>query len=199
MTIDRIDNEGSSHVAQFDEDPVLARVQESLSSSGSNFGSYVIPPDQSGAQGAQIMNQLAGLTVSQPQGGGATATGGSPSTAPAWIMAGVGLVGAVAGGVAGAMSGGGTAAAAPALTKAASAVPAANSPPPAPASASAKPAASVSTATVSGNSPAPAPAPAAPATPPTTIAAYTPDFGQTLELSGPGSGAGRENLVQWSR
>ena len=55
-----------SHLAAFDNDPILARVQAALSEMGNNPGPVVVA---AGNTGSQIMNHLIGISASRPSGG----------------------------------------------------------------------------------------------------------------------------------
>ncbi|HSA60015.1 MAG TPA: hypothetical protein VLJ37_10070 [bacterium] len=89
-----------SHVAAFDEDPVLNRVQMSLGMAGGDVGAYVLQAGNGGgAQGAAMMNQLVGLMMQRPLQGGAQHQSTQGSSAGPAVAAGAGgLALGVAGG-----------------------------------------------------------------------------------------------------
>ncbi len=81
----------ASHVAAFDNDPVLNQVQMSLGLAGGDVGAYVLQAGNgSGSQGAALMNQLVGLAMQRTTQGGVRHQGSQGSSAGPAIGAGVG-------------------------------------------------------------------------------------------------------------
>jgi hypothetical protein len=95
----------NSHVASFDEDPVLNRIQLSLGSAGGNVGAFATgAANAGGSQGAAIMNQLVGLMTQRSSQGGVRQQSQEGSSAGPAVAAGLG--GLALGAAGGALLGG---------------------------------------------------------------------------------------------